>query len=136
MAAIGKIRSWGPVLVGVIGIALFAFIAGDLWKSCEATGNQQRQQVGSVLGNKISVQDFQTLVDERQEVMKLTQGRDNLTEDELNRLRDEVWQFYSIYEVVKNEADKLGLTVTDEELKKIDDKNVLTDMILSRSTKK
>jgi peptidyl-prolyl cis-trans isomerase D len=119
MAAIGKIRSWGPVLVGVIGIALFAFIAGDLWKSCEATGNQQRQQVGSVLGNKISVQDFQTLVDERQEVMKLTQGRDNLTEDELNRLRDEVWQFYSIYEVVKDEADKLGLTVTDEELENV-----------------
>ena len=119
MAAIGKIRSWGPVLVGVIGLALFAFIAGDLWKSCEATGNQARQQVGSVLGKKLSVQDFQTLVDERQEVMKLTQGRDNLTEDELNRLRDEVWQFYGVYQVIENEAEELGLTVTDEELKNV-----------------
>ena len=119
MAAIGKIRSWGPILVGVIGLALFAFIAGDFWKSCEATGNQQRQQVGSVLGNKLSVQDFQTLVDERQEVMKLTQGRDNLTEDELNRLRDEVWQFYTVYQVIEAEAEKLGLTVTDEELKNV-----------------
>ena len=26
MAAIGKIRSWGPVLATVIGLALFAFM--------------------------------------------------------------------------------------------------------------
>ena len=26
MAAIGKIRSWGPVLATVIGLALFAFV--------------------------------------------------------------------------------------------------------------
>ena len=33
MAAIGKIRSWGPVLVIVIGLALFAFIAEELFRS-------------------------------------------------------------------------------------------------------
>ena len=31
MAAIGKIRSWGPVLATVIGLALFAFIAEEHW---------------------------------------------------------------------------------------------------------
>ena len=38
----------------------------------------------------------------------------------------------------KQNSDNIGTTalVTDEELKKIDDKDVLTDMILSRSTKK
>ena len=61
MAAIGKIRSWGPILVLVIGLALFAFIAEELFRSCEATNNEQRQQVGKVLGEKISVQEFQSL---------------------------------------------------------------------------
>ena len=35
MAAIGKIRSWGPILVTVIGLALFAFIAEELFRSLE-----------------------------------------------------------------------------------------------------
>ena len=55
MAAIGKIRSWGPILVTVIGLALFAFIAEELFRSCESTRNQERQQIGEVLGKKIDV---------------------------------------------------------------------------------
>ena len=116
MAAIGKIRSWGPALVTVIGLALFAFIAEELFRSCEATKNQQRQQVGQVLGEKISVQDFQALVDEYQDVLKMTQGRDNLSEEELNRVKDQVWNQYVQNKLIESEAEELGLTVTDEEL--------------------
>ena len=119
MAAIGKIRSWGPTLVLVIGLALFAFIAEELFRSCQATSNEQRQQVGSVLGEKISVQDFQALVDEYQEVLKITQGRDNFSEEELNRLKDQVWNEYVQNTIIAKECDKLGLTVTDEELQNI-----------------
>jgi len=116
MAAIGKIRSWGPTLVIVIGLALFAFIAEEMFRSCEATKNEQRQQVGEVLGEKISVQDFQSLVDEYQQVIKMTQGRDNLTEDELNQVKDQVWNTFVSNKILGAEAEKIGLTVTDEEL--------------------
>ena len=116
MAAIGKIRSWGPTLVIVIGLALFAFIAEEAFRSCEATKNQQRQQVGEVLGNKINVQEFQELVDEYQQVIKMTQGRDNLSEDELNNIKDQVWQTYVNNAIISDEAEKLGLTVTDTEM--------------------
>ena len=116
MAAIGKIRSWGPTLVIVIGLALFAFIAEEAFRSCEATKNQQRQQVGEVLGEKINVQEFQELVDEYQQVIKMTQGRDNLTEDELNNIKDQVWQTYVNNIIISKEAEKLGLKVTDTEM--------------------
>ena len=119
MAAIGKIRSWGPTLVIVIGLALFAFIAEEAFRSCEATSNQQRMQVGEVLGEKISVQDFQSLVDEYQDVIKLTQNRDNLTEEETNQIKDQVWQTYVNNRLIAVEAEKLGLTVTDEEMQNI-----------------
>ena len=119
MAAIGKIRSWGPVLATVIGLALFAFIAEEMFRSCEATSNEKRQQVGEVLGKKISVQDFQALVDEYQSVIKMTQGRDNLTEEELNQVKDQVWQQFVNNTIMETEAGKLGLTVTDEELQEI-----------------
>ena len=119
MAAIGKIRSWGPVLATVIGLALFAFIAEEMFRSCEATSNERRQQVGEVLGKKISVQDFQSLVDEYQEVIKMTQGRDNLSEEELNQVKDQVWQQFVNNTIIETEAKKLGLTVTDEELQNV-----------------
>ena len=119
MAAIGKIRSWGPVLATVIGLALFSFIAEEFFRSCESTTNEKRQQVGEVLGKKISVQDFQSLVDEYQSVIKMTQGRDNLSEEELNQVKDQVWQQYVNNTIMEVEAKKLGLTVTDEELQNI-----------------
>jgi len=119
MAAIGKIRSWGPTLVIVIGLALFAFIAEEMFRSCEASKNEQRQQVGEVLGEKVNVQEFQALVDEYQQVIKMTQGRDNLSEDELNQVKDQVWNTFVNNKIIGTEAKKLGLTVTDEEMQNI-----------------
>jgi len=119
MAAIGKIRSWGPVLATVIGLALFAFIAEEMFRSCEATSNERRQQVGEVLGKKISVQEFQSLVEEYQDVIKMTQGRDNLSEEELNQVKDQVWQNFINNTVLEKQTKKLGLTVTDTELQNL-----------------
>ena len=119
MAALGKIRKRGVALVIIIGLGLFAFIAEEAFRSCEATKNQQRQQVGEVLGNKINVQEFQTLVDEYQEVLKMTQGVDNFSEEQLNSIKDEVWNEYVNEQIIANETDKIGLTVTDEEMQNI-----------------
>jgi peptidyl-prolyl cis-trans isomerase D len=106
-------------LVIIIGLGLFAFIAEEAFRSCEATKNQQRQQIGEVLGNKINVQEFQSLVDEYQEVLKMSQGVDNLSEEQLNSLKDEVWSSYVNEQIVASEAGKIGLTVTDEEMQNI-----------------
>ena len=63
MATLQNIRSKGPLLVIVIGLALFAFIAGDAWKVLQP---HQSQDVGEVNGESISAQDFQALVEEYQ----------------------------------------------------------------------
>lgn len=121
MAALGKIRSHGAILIGVIGAALLAFIAEEAFRSCDASKNESRQQIGEVLGEKINMQEYQKLVDEYTNVIKITQGRENLTDDELNQLKDVVWNTYVQNRIIENEAKKLGLTVTDKELQ-----NVLT----------
>jgi peptidyl-prolyl cis-trans isomerase D len=119
MAALGKIRKRGVALVIIIGLGLFAFIAEEAFRSCEATKNQERQQVGEVLGNKINVQEFQALVDDYQDVLKMTQGVDNFTEEQLNSIKDEVWNQYVNEQIIAHETELLGLTVTDEELQNI-----------------
>ena len=119
MAALGKIRKRGLILICIIGLGLFAFIAEEGFRSCEASRNDRRQQVGEVLGEKVSVQDFQKLIDEYSEVIKMQQGVNNLNEAQLNQVKDVVWQTYIQTKVVENEANKLGLTVTDAELQNI-----------------
>lgn len=119
MAVLGKIRSKGALLVGIIGLGLFAFIAEEAFRSCDSTRNAERQTLAVVLGEKITYQDYQNMVDEYVDVIKMQQGRENLNEDELNQVRDMVWNQYLQSALIANEAEKLGLRVTDEEIRNI-----------------
>ena len=91
MAVLGKIRSKGALLVSIIGLGLFAFIAEEAFRSCESTKNNERQQIAEVLGEKLTYQEYQDLIDEYTEVIKMTQGQETLNEDQLNQVRDMVW---------------------------------------------
>ena len=122
MAVLGKIRSRGALLMGIIGLGIFAFIAEEAVRSCESTRNNARQQVGEVLGEKIDVNDFQKLVDEYSEVIKMQQGAEALNDEQLNQVKDMVWNTFVQTKIVENEAEKLGLRVTDTEMQ-----NVLKD---------
>lgn len=119
MAALGTIRKRGVILVCIISFGLFAFIAEEAFRSCDSAKNNERQQVGEVLGEKINVQDFQKLVDEYSEVIKMQQGQENLPEEQMNQVKDMVWNTYVQNQLVADEAEKLGLTVTDTELQDI-----------------
>lgn len=119
MATLQKIRSKGPLLVIVIGLALFAFIAGYAWKVLQP--HQGKQDVGEVNGEVLSAQDYQKMVDELSEVIKLTNGLNSLTEDQLNNVKDQVWQSYVNNKLIAEQAEKLGLKVTDAEIQSIID---------------
>ena len=119
MATLQTIRSKGPLLVIVIGLALFAFIAGDAWKILQP--HQGKQAAGDEKGNTLSAQDYQKMVDEFSEVIKLTNGLNSLSEDQLTNIKDQVWNTYVTNELIAAEAKKLGLKVTDKELQAIID---------------
>ena len=119
MATLQTIRSKGPLLVIVIGLALFAFIAGDAWKILQP--HQGKQDAGEINGNTLSVQDYQKMVDEFSEVIKLTNGLNSLNDDQLTNIKDQVWNTYVTNELIAAEAKKLGLKVTDKELQAIID---------------
>lgn len=117
MATLQKIRSKGPLLVIVIGLALFAFIAGDAWKVLQP--HQDKQDVGEIDGESLSAQEYQKMLDEYTDIVKFSSGSSVLSDDQLTQLKDEVWRTYVNNKLIENEADKLGLTVSDEEIKTI-----------------
>lgn len=96
-----------------------SFIAGDAWKVLQP--HQGKQDVGEVNGEVLSAQDYQKMVDELSEVIKLTNGLNSLTEDQLNNVKDQVWQSYVNNKLIAEQAKKLGLKVTDAEIQAIID---------------
>ena len=117
MATLQKIRSKGPLLVIIIGLALFAFVAGDAWKALQPhTG---KQDVGEINGEKISAQDYQNLVDEYTEVYKFSRQTNAVSDAELTQIKDEVWNTLVSSKIIEKAAAELGLKVTDAEMKAV-----------------
>lgn len=112
MALIGKIRSKSGIIVIIIGIALAAFVLGDFVKKSPKT----TQNVGEVAGEKITYHDFETEVDAQVEMIKQQSGSENLTNDQMFQIRNEVWKKLERDIVLGSEYDKLGVTVSTEEL--------------------
>ena len=117
MATLQKIRSKGPLLVIVVGLALFAFVAGDAWKAIQP--HQGRQDIGEINGETVSAQEYQELLDEYTEVLKLSQGLTALNDEQLTYAKDQVWQTLVNNNLIETEAEKLGLKVSDAEIQAI-----------------
>lgn len=103
----------------VVGLALFAFIAEEFFRSMQSASAESKQRVGEIYGESLSYQDFQAMVDEYTEVVKLTRGANSLDSEEMTQIRDQVWNTYVQNKLIEHEAEKLGLTVTDAEVQEI-----------------
>lgn len=121
MATLQNIRSKGPLLIIVIGLALFAFIAGDAWKVMQP---HQTPNVGEVNGKSLSAQEYQTMTEEYTEAIKFSNNLTSLTDEQANQIKDEVWRNYVNNNLIETEAKKIGLTVSKAEVQAIIDAGV------------
>ena len=94
MATLQKIRNNGKWLIGIVGLALFAFIAEEFVRSLSYTQAERHQRIGKIYGENVNVQDFNALVDEYTDVIKFSNGLNTLSDDQLASIRDQVWQNY------------------------------------------
>jgi len=118
MATLEKIRSKGGVLAAIfIGFALFAFIMMDMMSSGSTLFSGSRMEVANINGQSVNIQEFQNKVSEMEEFNKLNQGSNSLTEEQVNTLRDQVWNQMINQTLLQEIYDELGLTVSSQELK-------------------
>lgn len=107
------------LLVTAIAVALFLFVAGDLFRGIESLFQQSGQQIGKVNGKSVSIQDYQKMVDDLQSYYEIAQQKSSFSEDELNRIKDEAWQTYVQQQLVQKQCEELGLAVSDEEIAEV-----------------
>lgn len=116
MATLEKIRNKAGLLILVVGLALFAFIIGDFLRSGSTFFRQSQETIGEVDGETIRIQDYQQRVDEMVDMYQMQSGQNSLPEEMMTQVREQVFRNMVREIVLNNEADKLGLAVTPEEL--------------------
>lgn len=119
MAALQKVRNAGPVVVIALFLGLIGFIATDWTKVVEIFSMSSHNTIGSINGRDIDLQEFNDKVDEYANIIKSSNGLSNLSEEQMQSIRDQVWQSMVETELLAAEAKELGLTVTDKELQQI-----------------
>ncbi|MGL5921052.1 MAG: SurA N-terminal domain-containing protein [Bacteroidales bacterium] len=116
MAALETIRNKAGLLVGAIGVALFAFVIGDLLTNGSTFFRQSKDKVVVVNGKKFTTEDFQNRVNELTEVYKLQLGQQTLPDEYNVQIRQAAFEGLVREEIMNEEFEKLGIQVSPEEL--------------------
>lgn len=116
MATLQKIRDRGVLLVAVIGIALLAFILGDLLTSGNTLFASSRDRAFVVNGNVVSTQEYAERITEWEEFQKMISGQSSFDENTSQQIREAVYNQMVREMILDNQAAKLGLTVSKAEI--------------------
>ena len=132
MATLGKIRNHGVLLLVVVGLAMFAFIIGDFLSSSNTYFSRDREYVGVIEGEKIHYTEWEAAKEQLNEVYKIETGRNDFDEDMVADMNNRVWQMFVADYTMQKQAEKIGMTVTADELSDLCIGNNIHQIISSR----
>ena len=117
MATLQKIRNNAGLLVSiVIGLALLAFILGDLFRSGESMFAKAQTEVAEIAGESVGVQMYQSKIDQNIENYKRNTGQSSLDQTTMERLREQTWDELVREFVMEDTYESLGIGVSGLEL--------------------
>ncbi|MEN6452796.1 MAG: SurA N-terminal domain-containing protein [Prolixibacteraceae bacterium] len=117
MATLQRIRNRAGILVaGVIGLALLAFILGDMLNAGSSLMRPSQMKIAEINGKSVQYPDFQKKIEETAEIYKMNSGQTQLDDNAWMQVREQVWQDFVREAVMSDVYDELGLTVSSDEL--------------------
>ena len=119
MTTLQRIRNHGVILLVVVGVAMLAFILGDFLNSGSSFFNKSRENVGVIAGHKVHYTEYETAKDQLTEVYKIESGSNDINEDLSIQIRNQVWQMLMMDYTLREQAEKIGMDVTAEELSEL-----------------
>ncbi len=115
MSVLENLRKRSGLLVTIVGLALLAFVlTGLLEKS--SSGSSKDKSVGEIAGKMIDYSSFNAKVQDAVENKKRNSGKTALEESEMDGIVQQAWNQVINEEVMNKEYEKLGISVSDEEL--------------------
>lgn len=129
MAILQKIRDRSGLLIAVIGVALLAFILGDLLTSGNTFFRKYQDKAFVVDGDIVSTQEYFDRVAEWEEFQKMISGDNSFDENATAQIRDIVYQQMVKERVLDLQAKKLGLSVSKEEINDLVHGSVISPLL-------
>jgi peptidyl-prolyl cis-trans isomerase D len=118
MAILEKLRvRAGLLLAIVIGLSLLAFVLGDFLNSGGSLFTRSKFEIAEVSGKSIAYTDYETKVKELEDIQKMQSGQEGLDEQTVDQIRNVTWENMIQDRLMEKQYDKLGLDVSDDELK-------------------
>jgi len=118
MAILEKLRvRAGLLLAIVIGLSLLAFVLGDFLNSGGSLFTRSKFEIAEVSGKSIAYTDYETKVNELENIQKMQSGQEGLDEQTIDQIRNVTWENMIQDRLMEKQYDKLGLDVSDDELK-------------------
>lgn len=114
MSALQKIRSKSTLLVGVIAVGLLAFVVP--WGEITQFLNVSKDKAFVVSGDVVKTAQYAQRIEQRENLEKMRSRDGQLNEQQMSQLRDEVYQTMVTEKLLTDQAERLGLNVTDAEL--------------------
>ncbi len=117
MATLQNIRNRAGIAIAIfIGLALAAFILGDLFKSGESIMRGKQMELAEIAGNNLSFMDFQKKVDELTEIYKMNSGSTTVDQNTSEQIKEQTWQGLVRNLTMKDIYNELGINVSSQEL--------------------
>jgi peptidyl-prolyl cis-trans isomerase D len=117
MATLQNIRNRGSLMIAiVIGLALGAFILGDMLNSGSNLMKPSQMKIAEIDGESVQYPDFQKRVEELSEIYKMNSQQAQIDENTWEQIREQVWQGYLQENIMGKATENLGITVSAEEL--------------------
>ena len=117
MATLQKIRNKAGILVAVvIGLALVAFIMGDLFSSGPSVFSRKRLEVAEIAGESVNYFDFNAKIERLSEFYRMNYQISSLDAEQMEMIKEEAWRELIREMVLEKVIQKLGIKVSDEEL--------------------
>ncbi|OOG70703.1 SurA N-terminal domain-containing protein [Algoriphagus sp. A40] len=129
MALIKQIRQRTGLAIGVIAGGLILFLlGGDLLSPNSSLLNSNQNIVGEIAGEEITLEEYSLKVEEFKAMFQQRSGR-VASEPEMVSVREQAWQALIVERVFDEEYEKLGLTVSNEELvDMVQGKNIVPEL--------
>ena len=130
MALISKIREKTGLAVGIIAFGLILFlVGGDILGPNSVILGNNKAEVGEIAGQTIDYEEYIQQIEELKYNYTLNFNR-NPSENEMIAIRQQAWDFLIVKKAFQREFDKLGLSVTEEELvDMVQGKNIHPDLV-------
>ena len=119
MATLQSIRNHGTILLVVVGIAMLAFILGDFLNSGSSFFNKNRENVAEIAGHQVHYTEYEAAKEQLTEVYKFEYGTSDINEELTLQIRNQVWQTLLMDYTLREQAEKIGMDVTADELSEL-----------------